>query len=259
MKFLNKLIFFLSLFLIFNYTIYFLKILVFHEGALTYVASILVITFASAMIILHKKGVLKKLFGKIYTAVRIFYASALLFYMITFLALFGFVALGNQNPPAESLPENSVVLTMGAKVRKDATPGSNLRKRLDLTLEILSAREDIDVIVSGGQGSDEPISEGECMRIYLTQKGISEERITVENRAKNTVENVKNSRVFFKENQTVVFVSNSFHIPRIKYIAKKLGLENCRYYGVPDQNLMVLYNTMVREYMSYLKLFILGI
>ena len=113
--------------------------------------------------------------------------------------------------------------------------------------------------MSGGQGSDEPISEGECMKIYLTQNGVSEERITVENRAKNTVENVKNSRVFFKENQTVVFVSNSFHIPRIKYIAKKLGLENCRYYGVPDQNLMVLYNTMVREYMSYLKLFILGI
>jgi uncharacterized SAM-binding protein YcdF (DUF218 family) len=247
-----------SLFLLFNYTIYFIKILFWHEGALTYVVSLLVIGFVISTLILHKKGVLQNLFKKFYPVVKTVYAVALVFYMLTFLLLFGFVALGNQNPPAQSLPQNSVVLTMGAKVRKDKTPGSNLRKRLNLTLEILNTRDDINVIVSGGQGSDEPISEGECMKTYLIQNGISEERIMVENNATNTVENVKNSLEFIKENQTVVFVSNSFHIPRIKYIAKKLNLKNCRYYGVPDQNLMVLYNTMVREYMSYLKLFIMG-
>lgn len=248
-----------SLFLLFNYVVYFIKILFWHEGALTYVISLFVIGFVILTLTLHKKGVLQKLFKKLYPIVKTLYAVALVFYMVTFLMLFFYTSLGTQNPPVDTIPKNSVVVTLGAKVRADSTPGTILRKRLNLSHSILTQREDLKCVVSGGKGVDEPISEAQSMKNYLTQNGISAERIIMEDNSYNTVENIKNTLSLLPENTHLTIVSNNFHILRVRYICFKLNVKNVTFFSVPDSNPATLYSTLVREYMSYLKLFILGV
>lgn len=51
------------------------------------------------------------------------------------------------------------------------------------------------VVVSGGQGMDEEVSEAFAMKEYLTNKGISEDRIIMEDKSTNTLENIKNTKV----------------------------------------------------------------
>ena len=46
------------------------------------------------------------------------------------------------------------------------------------------------MIVSGGQGSDEAISEAEAMRRYLVEQGIRNEEIIMEDKSTNTEENL---------------------------------------------------------------------
>ena len=49
-------------------------------------------------------------------------------------------------------------------------------------------------VASGGQGADEVISESECMKRYLLSRGISEERILMEDKSVSTFEIMKFSR-----------------------------------------------------------------
>ena len=62
-----------------------------------------------------------------------------------------------------------------------------LKHRLDAAYDYLTEHPDVPVIVCGGQGPDESISEAQCMYEYLTKKGIAAERITQEDRSTSTI------------------------------------------------------------------------
>ena len=102
---------------------------------------------------------------------------------------------------------------------------SNLKYRIELAKEYLEENPETKVIVSGGQGHGEKISEAEAMYRYLIKNGIAKERIQKEEASVNTEENIKNSiKTGALEKKTVIIVSNDFHVHRAVGIAKKLGL-----------------------------------
>ena len=53
-------------------------------------------------------------------------------------------------------------------------PSVLLQDRLDKALDYLEDHPDMTVVVSGGQGPDEHISEAQCMYDYLTEHGVDE-------------------------------------------------------------------------------------
>ncbi len=84
-------------------------------------------------------------------------------------------------------------------------------------------------VVSGGQGSDELISEAECMKRVLMENGISEDRIIMEERSTSTDENIRFSLEKLKErgiSGPVTIVTNEFHQLRAQMIAESYGLES---------------------------------
>ena len=93
-----------------------------------------------------------------------------------------------------------------------------------MALDYLNENEGTKVVVSGGQGKGEEITEAKAMSDYLVKNGIKSDRIILEDRSKNTNENLKFSAELIgsKEKKTVI-VSNDFHIYRAKCIAKKMG------------------------------------
>lgn len=120
-----------------------------------------------------------------------------------------------------------VIIVLGCKV-KGNQPSKSLKRRLDSAYLFLEKNKNIICVVSGGKGSDELISEAECMYRYLVQRGISPKRIIKEDKSTNTYENlmysfdISNSQ---KLNSGVIIATDFYHHLRANIIAKKNKLE----------------------------------
>ena len=66
------------------------------------------------------------------------------------------------------------VIVLGAKVN-GTKPSRVLRQRLNAAIEYTGSNDTAQIIVTGGKGTDENISEAESMRNYLVSKGVAEE------------------------------------------------------------------------------------
>ncbi len=110
------------------------------------------------------------------------------------------------------------IIVLGAQVRGRKITDS-LKRRLDCASEYLKEHPDVHVIVSGGQGKDEEVTEAYAMARYLECEGLDRRRIVQEDVSVNTLENLKFSRNLIADVDTPVgIVSNNFHVYRGVYM-----------------------------------------
>lgn len=144
------------------------------------------------------------------------------------------------------------IIVLGAQVREDG-PSSILAARLNAAYRYLEAHPDTKVVVSGGQGSNEPWSEAEGMSRYLVGKGIASDRIILEPESFNTKQNIENSMKLIGDKDAKIGIATSnFHVYRACQIAKKQGVENVS--GIAG-NVILLYmpQNMFREFFGIVK------
>lgn len=130
----------------------------------------------------------------------------------------------------KKIDKTNIVMILGAGL-KDESISPTLKTRLDGAIQYVNEVGGQDfIIVSGGKGSDEVISEAEAMRRYLVDAGISNEQIILEDKSTSTFENFKFSKEII-ENETgkhiedlnVKVFTNSFHCMRSYFLGKRLG------------------------------------
>lgn len=83
------------------------------------------------------------------------------------------------------------------------------------------------LLVSGGQGSDEKLSEARAMADWLIARGVPEERIRLEDRSATTRENLAFSRTIMADadpGYRCVVVTNNFHAFRAAMTARAAGV-----------------------------------
>ena len=135
-------------------------------------------------------------------------------------------------------------------------PSRTLRERLDAALEFLQRAPDAIVIVSGGQGTDECLTEAEVMYSYLKKNGADISRVFIENRAADTRENLKFSEEIAKEQGVdslhPVIITSEFHLCRAKYIARTLGMEPCGLVSATKPGILMV-NYLLREVFAFVK------
>ena len=146
------------------------------------------------------------------------------------------------------------VLILGAKLFGDK-PSLSLQNRLDVALGYLHSHPKVKVVVSGGQGDDEDISEALSMSRYLMENGIGKERILLEDRSTSTYENIKYSKEFIPENAKLgIIVTNDYHLYRSIQIAKDADL---KVEGLPAKTPQItLLKAYSREYLSVTKYYV---
>lgn len=155
------------------------------------------------------------------------------------------------NIPLEDAPSGSVVIVLGAQV-KNSRPTLILSGRIKAAAEYLLAHPDSVCIASGGQGSDEDISEAKCIRDTLvTEYGIDAGRIYLEDASYSTSQNLENSAAIIAEkglSANVVIATDGFHLYRAKKLARWKGLTP---YSCPasTDNRLVLY-LYIREFIG---------
>ena len=149
-------------------------------------------------------------------------------------------------------PDLDYIVVLGAQIYESG-PSAVLKYRLDEACRYLRENPETICIVSGAKGYNEPYTEAEGMKKYLTEQGIPEERILEERRAKNTVENIQYSmELFDPETDRVGIVTNDFHLYRGVAIAEKEGIRNIS--GIAAGSVpMYLPNNMLREFLGVMK------
>ena len=116
------------------------------------------------------------------------------------------------------------IIVLGAKVDPWG-PSRALDDRLRAALAYLADYPDAKAVVTGGQGPDEPESEGQCMRDWLIEKGVDPERVIAEEAASDTRENLRFSCDLIAQDcgedwqtQRIVIVSSEYHLCRARYL-----------------------------------------
>lgn len=147
------------------------------------------------------------------------------------------------------------VILLGAGLKGDQITATFMN-RMENCAEYLKKYPDAMVVVTGGQGYGETISEAAAMKNYLVGVGIGKNRILEEDKATSTFENFKYSkdilkRKFGNENYTIMIITSDFHMFRAKMLAKRTGFTA---YGMPAKTWWGVFpNSCVREYFAVIK------
>lgn len=155
--------------------------------------------------------------------------------------------------------EVDCVIVLGAGL-KGETPTLVLTQRLDNALGYIAKNPGTTVIVSGGQGTGETITEAEAMKRYLVRHGTPEELIIKEENSTSTYENMVFSKKLYEQElgtqlNRVMIITNDFHMFRSKLLARRAGLEP---YGISAGTPWYIYpNVLLREYLAVFKSLIL--
>ena len=180
--------------------------------------------------------------------------------LLLFAVLEGIVLAGGHTSLREDQPPETMVI-LGCQVMERG-PSELLQDRLDTALDYLETQPDMTVVVSGGQGSNEPESEAACMRDYLVEHGVEAGRILMEDQSHSTAENLRFTQQVLEDNGLeadggLLIVSNGFHLARVRMLAERYYGEEVSTLAAPSSHLPSRVWMYLREPLALLKSFFL--
>ena len=124
-----------------------------------------------------------------------------------------------------------------------------LSNRLDAAYEYAVIHPGTVLVVSGGQGDGESVTEASAMAKYLIARGLDPTRILQEDRATSTAENFAFSKAIIDQqlnpDASIGFVTTRFHVYRAGRVALKEGIP-ARGLGATDVWYLAI-NNFLRE------------
>lgn len=155
---------------------------------------------------------------------------------------------------AGAVPQGLNVVVLGAQVYSAERMGKSLSGRVDKAAEYLLENPQVRCIVTGGQGSNEPCPEALTAKNALIRRGVDPERIYMEDKSRNTRQNLAYAMDIARErglDTKVAVVSQNFHMYRALRLARSAGFEA---YALPaDTDWIIFPSYYGRELMSLTK------
>lgn len=189
-----------------------------------------------------------QIFSKI--LIIFFWIAILLFTSIEIIIF----ATSHTEPPANA----DYILILGAQVR-GTRPSRTLQSRIQYAADYMKENTNTIAICCGGQGAHEEITEALAIKRGLMENQISEDRILLEEKSTNTVENINYGKELLPNiySSKVLLITSDFHAFRAKQIGKKQGLANLSAVG-SKEFMPTTISYYVREFFAILKDFFLG-
>jgi uncharacterized SAM-binding protein YcdF (DUF218 family) len=153
-----------------------------------------------------------------------------------------------------------VVIVLGAGLRTNDSVSPHLYWRLISASEYFNENPDAVLIVCGGLGARQTITEAEAMARFLIDNGVPETSIIKEEQSTSTYENLTFAKEildgYFPEGFRAVLITNDFHIYRAVRLSRQVGMPVSRKGAVtPSLTLLVNY---LREIIAVMNMWILG-
>lgn len=173
---------------------------------------------------------------------------------------FGLAGIGFVYTRQRPSLDRDYALVLGCAVFGERVPPL-LASRIDRAIAFMKKQEEATgkrplLVLSGGQGPGESVSEAEAMRRYAVNKGVPEDGILLEDRSRNTYENFTFSKaLLFKRFPAPkgVFSTTSFHVFRSELLSARTGLKaaglsaRTKWYFTP--------NAFIREIVAFMKIY----
>lgn len=206
----------------------------------------------------RQRGLLVTTQGRLLQKKGLLFMNILLLLALAFFLIHGAVwnYFAYFRPPAPS--GESTVVVLGCKITGEK-PSLMLRRRLDRAFVYLNQNPDANCVVSGGVGVGQQFSEAHVMKKYLTEKGIDDARIFLEENSTNTDTNLKYSANIIAENslsQNLILCTDNFHQWRAYLYGRRYGFSpkaiscSAPFFVIPSYAL--------REFCGILKMVFLG-
>ncbi len=152
-------------------------------------------------------------------------------------------------------PADVIIVLGGGLNPIDGTPRATQAYRLDRAAELYEAGFAPRIIVSGGQGADEPISEAESMRRYLVALGMPNEVIKLEDKSTNTQQNMEYSKAIMDAEgyHSALIVTSDYHLWRALQLAQRAGISASSAGSRNSSTLLYTLKNLARETISWAK------
>ncbi len=155
--------------------------------------------------------------------------ARLLFVMaviVIFLGIVSFLLLAfailHQARQDEAAPADAIVV-LGA-AQWNGRPSTDLQARLDHAYDLYQEGLAPLIVLTGGTGPGDTYSESEVGKSYLEQRGVPASAMRTVGGI-STWQNLQEARsADLRDNERVIFVSDPFHMFRVKHMAQDLGL-----------------------------------
>lgn len=206
-------------------------------------------TYALGLFLVLLGAFLDKLLEKIPAWLKITFLSAVGVALVFLCVLFIYGDCDNVTYTEDA------VIVLGAGIRGEE-PTETLAERLDVAVEYHKKNPDAVIVVSGGQGHNEDITEALAMERYLAAAGVAADRIIKEERSTSTAENFAYSKEildeYFDGEYSVAFITNDFHVMRASLAASRSGYADVTHAHSSTAFYTFLPNTL-RECLAFVK------
>lgn len=121
---------------------------------------------------------------------------------------------------SQQVPTEQVALILGARVYADGGLSQMTQDRADTAIDLYNSHKVQRILVSGDHGQKR-YDEVNTIKKYLLKKGIPPEDLFLDHAGFDTYDSIYRARDIFHV-QSMIIISQDFHLPRAVYIAKSL-------------------------------------
>lgn len=155
------------------------------------------------------------------------------------------------------------LIVLGGGITKNNTLGDVPQARIEKAAEYMKAHPGTKAVVTGGTGRFASGPEGPVLEKALASCGIAEDRILVEDQAKDTIQNFQYSAKLIAQDSStgikqvlqnpVAVITSDFHLARSERLAARMGFTDV--YGIASKTpVLFILNSFAREIASYIQL-----
>lgn len=173
--------------------------------------------------------------------------------------LFFFYIHNNKTSQNTAQPFEAIIVLGSGLIQGQPSP--TLKLRLDQAAEVYQNSPQALVVVTGGLGHGQKVTEASVMAQYLKEH-FNIQHIAEENQSTSTALNLKNSQAILQQHgmntqAPIALITSDFHTLRAEAIARHQGYSNITSYGA-NTPLETRYNAWLREYFAYISGWVLN-
>ncbi|MDK1684080.1 YdcF family protein [Acinetobacter terrestris] len=150
----------------------------------------------------------------------------------------------------------AAIIVLGSGI-ENGQPSPTLKQRLDVAATYAKRYPQTIMLMTGGLGFKEQMTEAEVMSEYLQKHHqIDQTRILLEDQSTSTEQNLRNVQPLLKAHhitlsEPIIIATSDFHLLRAKAIAKHQGYQQILTISAPTP-LYIRYNSWLREYFAFI-------
>lgn len=167
-----------------------------------------------------------------------------------------------RHPALGASSDTKYVIILGGGIDKNGQLPQTVQKRIELAADYLLENKNALAVATGGTLYNLP-PEAPAMKNYLISLGIEAERILIDDKALDTIQNFQNSCQVLSDHENlpksaileskILVVTSFFHLARAQRLARRMGFKHITGLGSPTAAIKLL-DSYSREICSYIKL-----